>query len=258
MLESEKLQREDIADLFDFIYIDRSRIDSYYAQAFDGKLESSTTTTSEADANEREKSLGQGSKLFGIRNKTTSGTNLQQSQLVSPHDVAIVDALHYLDMHGFIKNDFESARSGDVIMVSGTLYFYDTTMLRQAKNLTEAFASILEDGKMKQGAATITAVLNAIDLPSVFMLDIDDRFTVGGIVNEAYLSESIPAHSMKYGDSGMENVHVLGIREMPFRKKSRRTQYIRSTHDYAKALRELVFGDDAHAVSPIAIFRKIR
>jgi hypothetical protein len=114
----EELEKQKVT-LYDFLYIDRERIKSFYAQLFSGlqtavqQVESSSLTdTGEIKIGPSFGSMGSG-----------TGKTLTESKLesIDPHDLVLQDVLKGLVDNEMIVKNLELAESGSLVLINGTV-----------------------------------------------------------------------------------------------------------------------------------------
>ena len=180
--------------LYDFLYRDSSRITSYYAQIFGGKL----TSLENTDTDSRTKDAGAKTDFGLLGGDLKSGKEISQSQTrtIDPHDLIATDVLVQLSSDNRLNSDVNNAPHGSLVWTSGTLLLIDKTMLELAAVVLESQAK--EAANKARSAAEKTAaraqqhiipMMRALVLPSGFLLRTPDGLDVVGTVKEDGMDE---------------------------------------------------------------------
>lgn len=254
---------EQPVELYDFLYRDPSRISSYYAQLFNGRLTGIEKNTSERSS----KDLGAGINAFQVVRgdvRRTDETTTQQRETIDPDDVIAVDVLARLKESGILREDIEGAPNSSLIMASGILLFIDRHMLEMAViGLDAALEQEKRKPKQQQNKEMLAIYplvkkfVASMVLPSAFMLETAAGKIVGTIKEDG-MEEPIPSYYFKHGTAGLSGVYVIGIKEQPSLTVSLpNTDLIGIGRSVAQALTTLMFPEDAIRITPIALFRKI-
>jgi hypothetical protein len=247
--------------LYDFLYRDSSRVASYYAQLFGGRLSSSERT----DQDRKNVDLGiKGSVLgFGGERVVRQETQTSSKEVVDPHDLIITDVLAKLKDRW--NNDPLSATHGSLVLARGTVTFIDRTMLQMAVSAMEqgVEAEKKKPGKQRDqavisGFAAIKSFMQNIPLPSAFSLRTEGQLNVAGTLKDAGMEEPISAHYFKHGMAGLSDVYLVGIKEMPTPSTfTHASPFLLGASQAAEALSVMLFPSDAIRVTPLAMFRQI-
>lgn len=118
--------------LFDFIYLDKDRIGSYYAQLFDDGVLTSikrTASSQETSAN----SLGVGAPKLLIGGELKSGEAVGRG-IESQFDTAWtipIEVINELDRLNFITRDLPSATLGQIVLFGGRIQIIDLRMVQE-------------------------------------------------------------------------------------------------------------------------------
>lgn len=249
-------REEQTATLYDFLYKDTSRLASYYAQVFGGKLASSER--SDTVRNQEAKGGKLGVLPFisgeaGSSKETLSGFK----STIDPHDLIAVDLLSALIKAGRIREDVVAAGHGSLILAQGTIAFIDRHMIQMMSSALGAICSFPTPEPIT-GLEAIVALMKSIDLPSGFLLKDKNGLQIAGTIKESGMEEPIPTYYFKHGDSGLSDVFLIGIKEIAVAANlSTNTAMFQATAQASQALRDMVFSPDAIRVTPIAIFRKL-
>ena len=249
--------------LYDFLYRDSSRITSYYAQIFGGKL----TSLENTDTDRKTKDRGGKLDLEVLGGDLRSGKEISQSQtrIIDPHDLIATDVLVQLSSDNRLNVDVNNAPHGSLVLTSGTLILIDKTMLELAAVVLEAQAKEAVNnarGAAEKAAARaqqqIVPMIRSITLPSGFLLRTPDGLDIVGTVKEDGMEEPISTYYFKHGLAGLASVYIMGIKEEPSYSVSLPPEKIIGMGQvFAKALQEIMFPEAAITVTPIALFREI-
>lgn len=119
-----------IDSLFDFLYVDRSRLTAFAAQLFNqGVLQS--TKTKDSTVGKAGGSLDVGApKILGINFAGSSETLSEIEQQFDASWSLPLNVLDSLDERGYIKPEITRARLGEVFVIEGALRFVDYRLLR--------------------------------------------------------------------------------------------------------------------------------
>lgn len=249
--------------LYDFLYKDSDRINSYYAQIFHGRLSSVEQTDAERRSFDRGGRAGLPVASGDL--KFVSEVQTSSKSVLDPHDMATTDILAYLRAANHLSSDLPAAAHGSLVLVQGTLVFVDRSILELA---IASLDVLIQDEARKPKAQQdrskinslrmITKVLPNIAIPSAFLLQLDDGQQVAGTIKDAGMQEPISTYYFKYGTSGIADVLLIGIKEVPSRPPALpNTQLIGAGQQAAQALSDMLFPPTAIRVTPIALFRKL-
>lgn len=247
--------------LYDFLYRDSSRVASYYAQLFGGRLSSSERV----DQDRKNVDLVGKAVVFGVGGERTSRQETQTSskEVRDPHDIIITDVLSKLKERW--RDDPVAAPHGAILIVKGTMTFIDRTMIQLA---TSALGAVT-DAEMRKpaeqrnqgaidGISAIKRFMELVPLPSAFALRTESQVYVVGTLKDLGMEEPISAHYFKHGNAGLSGVYLVGIKEVPTPSSGMQSAPLLSaTNQAAEALSGLLFPPDAVRVTPLAMFRQI-
>lgn len=117
--------------LFDFLYVDRSRIASYYAQLFDDGIHTATKTVSSTNTSTSDKTTIGFPKILGAE---FSGADATQSAVERQYDAAWhlpLNLLKELNERGYVEPDITAARLGQIVHFKGKLQVIDLRMVQR-------------------------------------------------------------------------------------------------------------------------------
>ncbi|MCA8105760.1 hypothetical protein SB394_21580 [Burkholderia sp. BCCIQ04A] len=118
--------------LFDFIYLDRNKLGSYYAQLFDdGVLSSVKRTASTQDLSARSLGVGAPKLLLGgeARSSETASNGIE-TQFDASWTIPI-EVINELDSRGFIAKNISTAQLGQLVLLRGRLQIIDLRMVQE-------------------------------------------------------------------------------------------------------------------------------
>ncbi len=251
------------AELYDFLYRDSSRITSYYAQIFGGRLSSLEETDSERSASD---SGVKGSvHVLSADQRTSSQIESGSKRTIDPHDLITTDVLSSLRDGGRLNSDLAGAPHGSLLIAKGTLLFVDKVLAELANVAIEAnIRQMQNQSHSKQNKVAIAQqknvqmFLSRIEIPSTFLLRTDGGKLVAGIIKDTGMEEPISTYYFKHGTAGLSDVYVICIKEVPSSSFSLpNTQLIGVAQAMAQALTVLLFPPDAIRVTPVAVFRRL-
>ncbi len=245
--------------LYDFLYIDKNRIDAFYAQIFEGLLkqvEKNTATTH----NESEK-VEAGIKPFV--NGTLSGYKAIQeakNETIDPEQLVIIDTLSTLAKNA---RGVDQAAQGDIVKTKGNLHIATNNMLKMFIDVGDMFQSEqpkMSKKELKQIRQLIKSFLDHINIDSIMLLKNNTETIVASLKREC-LQEDPDTFQLKYGSDGLDNVFVIGFFES--KSKEQETTYhpsddfISSSKQFAEGIKNLFFPPNSTIVTPIAIYKEI-
>jgi hypothetical protein len=251
---------EPVAQLFDFLYRDPRRIESLYAQFFEGLFMSLQKKSAVTYGDQKSAKLSAAVAEGGLG--VTRGTLEEKSEMFQPHDNVLLDLLSRLETEGWIEGDYEAATPGRFVLATGTIFFADRYLLSVAEMGLEL---AMRDAKAKGGAAKadvrtyemIRKLLPKMSLASSFYLRTESGRIVTGTIKEEGLDEPISAYYFKHGAGGIANVRVLGIKEEVGNSGDSwgSAPFFEGMRQAVGALRDMFFPPDDIRVTPIAVFR---
>lgn len=128
-----------IESIFDIIYLDRPRVESYFAQLFpEGTLTAIKSSISEGDNSRQDIHLS-----LGVVKGQMQDSMIASKTLERQYDAAWtlpITLANRLDEQGFLYRDLETAPLGQLILLSGGLQIVDIRML---KDMWEPLARFL-------------------------------------------------------------------------------------------------------------------
>lgn len=251
------------AELYDFLYRDYSRLSSYYAQIFRGKLasleETYTDKESEIKAAQVSVAVAKGDLEHSAEISTTS------KRVIDPHDVVTADVLTFLRESGRISKDVAGAAHGELIVAHGTLLLADRYMLKLADvafealiNEEQAKTKRLRDQNQVNMLKLIRRFMSDLPLPSAFNLATDAGLQINGAIKEDGMEDLISGYYFKYGEFGLQDVSLVGIKETTdFTPVVPNTPLFQTASMAVKNLSEVLFATSSIRVTPLVFFRKL-
>ena len=251
-------QKEQKALLSDFLYIDRERIASFYAQIFGGDLLSIEKEIS--DIQKKGSGISGGiPQIVDAKAESINQVEEAKKEIINPHDVKVRDV---------ITKFLELAETGrtPIRIYEGSLIFMDNHLIKiMTKTLSVAgkFPTLLNlqmNKKEKQEFQEIIKIMNdffgTIPLLPAFFLKTNNEEIVGTI-KEEFLSEPISSFYLKHGGKWLKDVLVIGIEENTTEEELPETHLYGALKELLPAMSSMVFPPDSIKVVPIAIFRRV-
>jgi len=247
------------AALYDFLYRDSSRIASYYAQLFSGRLTSLEELDTVKESSEKRGEAGLHVVKGGV--SKVADETLSQKRIIDPHDVITTDVLSYLVEHRMMNEDVGSAEQGALFIAQGSLIFCDKFMLETAMMAVEAAfpkPKTQEERNSVIGVKWMKQLLARVTFPSAFMLRTQEGALVGGIIKDEGMEEPISTYYFRHGMSGLPGVYMIGIKEVSSETfQLPDTQFIGAAQTGAQFLSNMVFPPDSLKATPLAFFRRL-
>jgi len=257
----EQIEQQDV--LYDFLYRDSNRIASYYSQIFRGHLSSMEKSTSERRNTDVTGKVDL--HIVSADRKVTSETLEGDKRVFDPHDLIATDVLSFLVSNDHVLDDVVNAPHGALVIVKGTVVFIDRLIAEVA---VIAFDNMINSQPQKpktqeekttlQGLKMLKNALQKISLPSAFILQTSEGIQVVGTIKEAGMEEAISNYYFKHGTSGLADVYMAGVKEVPSESLTLPdSQLFGAGQQMAQALSNMLFPPDAIRITPIALFRKL-
>jgi len=249
--------------IYDFLYRDTSRIASYYAQVFGGRLTSFEKSEAERESGDRTGKLTV--PVLGLEGKLTKETGSGLKQVFDAHDMVAANVLAALSKAGRLNKDVEAAPHGALVLAQGSLIFLDKAMMDMAAMTFDVMLTA-ETKKPKHqrntemvNNLTITlSFLKAVTIPSAFLLRSTSGRLLCGTIKDDGMEEPISTYYFKHGTAGLSDVLLVGVKEIPSTTFAITGQQLfGAAQKAAAALSEMLFPKDAVRVTPIVLFRKV-
>lgn len=242
--------------VYDFVYINRPKIESLYAQIFSGLLTKTTNTTSNTTKDDSAKGVGY-SKTYGEKKTSSSVTDRLNSE-IDPHEIITIDTLSTLSSSA---KPIEEARNGDIIKINADMFLMDKAlfdiMMPNLSSFMMMDAPKSEHKHIKQMANTIRKFFESIRFDPTVFASMENGVAIGNI-KEDYLFESITSFHLKHGKDGLSNVYIIGIKEegvMSFHESEE--SLINGAMEISEIIKNLIVPEGAYVFTPIAIYREI-
>lgn len=252
-------QEEPRAALYDFLYRDSSRIASYYAQLFSGRLTSLEELESTRDASEK-RGEANIQLLKGGVSKSADDT-YSHKRVIDPHDVITTDVLAYLIEHNMISDNVEAAEQGSLFIANGSLVFCDRFMLETAVAAIEAAVAKPKTQEERQNVAGMKLLkqfISRVTFPSAYLLRTQAGEMIAGTIKDEGMEEPISTYYFRHGTSGLPGVYMIGIKELSSESfQLPTTQFIGAAQSSAQFLSNMVFPEESLKATPLALFRKL-
>ena len=256
-------QDEPAVVLYDFLYRDSGRITSYYAQIFGSHLSSTEETNAEHKGAEYSGKVDV--KVVSSDARSTSTVQRITKRVLVPHDVTTTDVLAFLTGKGRVNHDVVAAPHGALIIAQGTVVFVDSSMGELALSAFREIARAERSKtKAQQNASLIheqkvaLAMFEKVTFPSGFFLATEEGIQIVGVIKDDGMEETIPSYYFKHGTSGLTDVYVVGIKEIPTDNFALPDEGLIGVGQYAaQAMSNVLFPANAIRVTPIALFRAL-
>ena len=254
-----------MALIYDFIYVDRDRIASLYAQIFGGHL----LTVEKFAETTKENNISIAGKIPGVAEgefaELQKGLESVKST-IDPYEIRTIDVLSKLIKMG---------RSGNssIIIEEGHLRIFDDFVIELWNALLDSFSDLKEKLEKEEGKNAIVAFETFIKqsrkslnlaprpLPCTFLLKTNQNI-FGGTVKEKYLSEPVSTYYIKHGDKWLKNIILIGLKEeaetVPLGKEEKGMLALLS-ESWPKLMRPMdsLLPSKTISVVPLALMRRI-
>lgn len=247
--------------LYDFLYRDTYRLASCYAQLFRGVM---TSREGQRTVREAEENVFKGSlAAVAGEHKDTRDTSQIHKEVFDPHDLVTRDVLAGLSEQGRIHPDIEQAPNGALVVAKGSILFQDGSLLKMMGSAADLANSSNKPKNQQERSDQATLrvmakILNALNLPSFFVMQTDDGAQIVGTIKEDGMTEPILTHLYKHGPHGISGAAIVGIKEVGTSAPPLdATQLLGAGQNGAQIMSTLLFPPDAIRVTPLAIFREL-
>lgn len=259
--------------LFDFLYVDKVRVASWFAQLFnEGVLTGlkNSTVTSESSATRVEGGIAAIAKAGASLNGSLTE---QQEHSYSTEWSLPLTLLDTLDGRGFIHRDAQRATVGSMVLVSGEMQLTDVGMLQRIWD--PSIKIMLQEQKVThQNKASLAALKNQFagfgdairampPEPQVHLRD-DDGNAYWASLRPEHMIVNATTLALAHGPFVAGTWHALAV--LDARPSMHDTDSMRSINtgelgetmkEVLKLVRRLVGRDEvSSAITPIMIFRK--
>lgn len=250
--------------VIDFLYRDFSRIDSLFAQLFQGNLKeiAATSACANKQANVIEGSIP-GIVKGGYNGEETITDTI--SKKIDPHDQKILELLNILnisDKEELISND---NKNGCVMLLKGQFKFRDYKSLKEAMPIVSEVAPLFgffgqNKKEFDKLSKLITGMINIIPLGlELEFTTTQDEILIGNLKNECF-AESPNDLLRIYGNNLPGQWQVLGIVDiLKSSDSSNKGDSVRASLDgFAEMIKGLYTSTNIkYSIIPIVVFREL-
>lgn len=252
-------QEEQQVELYDFLYKDSNRFNSYYAQLFQGKLASLEEADHEKDSTE--KNLEGNLQVVKGGAKHTSEIQTSAKRIIDPHDVITTDVINNFFDNQYIHTNFTTAPNGALVMAKGTLSFVDKIMLNTLASAytmsVKANPDLLENPEAILGIQILQQMIAEDFLPSFYFLQTQDGHNIFGTVKDAGMEEPVTSYYFRHGNQGLGEVYVIGFKEVSADIDHNSFAIaLGDMQSFNSVLNQMFLPQKGIKVTPIALFRK--
>lgn len=271
---------QDIKSIFDFFYLDNSKIKSFYAQLNGlGALNSLKQTNQVGDIRKLEASVQlpavAGGKMGNDHSASTSSERSYDGLPTMPREM-----INRLDELGFIYRDLSPENLGSLVLLNGYLNVSDIEVMKNAiepsidfmcnnmPDKTEAHKRQKKamESSMKPLASFMKIIPFALSCNLFVPNESEDSLTqVWMSLAREDMPSTIHDINFKHGDKLAGKWHVLGVLDAIPNHLDENKKLLPNNDDldvFKKALSEMMnmFGrsSEAYGMTPIAIFRVLR
>jgi hypothetical protein len=252
------MNQDKTSALYDFLYVDKDKISSFYSQIFGGTIEK-IVTRNERSSNVTS-DLGVTSHLTASRSKQESGLTGSEV-LKTPHDTIINDVLFFLKENGYIESNPDNFVHNKLCLVSGELYFIDNSIIEMMIDNVSNFKDYIpKDDKFNlrqidSMAKTMKKMISHKPFQPTFVLT-NEFGDYCGTYKDNYLHEPLMSFFLKHGLRGLDQIHVVGLYEESVYHNNL-NDFLVGADAFASALGSLIFPPTRQIIYPLAIFRDI-
>lgn len=245
--------------LYDFVYKNESLINSYYAQLFDGLLKETEHTSRNGSSESESFTAGpriiaqgkmEGKRELGEENKSKS----------IPHDLLVIDTLVKLNEQA---KPIDEAQNSDLMVVEGDMFVLNKSIIDNIFAGAHSFLTGGFSGAPKQSSEEkkmmqfIKNFFQTMQFEPVVIIKTSSGYICGSIKDE-YLMENVSNFHIRFGQSGLKNVKVIGIRESDQGGDiDGEAGLFQGSQGVAQAVRDAIFPAPTILFTPIAIYRQI-
>jgi len=251
--------------LIDFLYRDISRIDSFFAQLFQGTIKEIAASSSSSNS----KSSQVEGNIQVVKGGTESEEIITNSleKHIDPHDQKILDILGALNIS--VHDSISNVNNGQIVLLKGSIVIRNYQTIKQAIPLLfkigpETFVGNKNrkeiQKEIKKNSKIIESILNLIPMGLELEIHTDKNETLSGILVPEYLSQNPNDLLRLYGNNMPGEWHVLGIVDsLNYSTKCNYSSDIKkSTDEFAEVIKSMFNEEESnYRITPILIYRKI-
>lgn len=246
--------------LVDFLYRDLSKIDSIFAQLYQGTIRE--VATSENISSSISKSVKFNAQIAaGNRSSENTEANTIHKR-IDPHDQRILDILNVLNLSPY-EDDFSNLANGQIVLIKGNLIIRDyqalSKIIPMLPEIMAFEANSKEKRKIKNEVKPIMEALKLIPFGLEIEIETGNDETIIGSLKREYLEENHNDLLRVYGNNIPGEWYVLGIASLlnSTEKQPTHTSEIRDSLDnFGQAIRSM-YTSGEYVISPILIFREL-
>lgn len=243
---------------YDLIYRDMERINSLYAQMFQGRITSIEENDTARDNTNHTARVGVPGT--GVETQLLAETQSTSRKTFDPHDTITTSLLLNLSSSGRICRDWQNAPPSSIVTVKGTLMLLPATVsILALKFYVENMPSQTSAQKAeKKSYQSIFSMLAENQIPSFYTIATDDSDIVCGVVRESGMLDPISSFFYNHA-GGLADVDVIGIKEhtVPVPAVLSSPVYT-GAQTMAGGLREMFLPDpNAQRITPLVIMRTV-
>jgi len=221
--------------VYDFLYVDVSRVNSFLAQ-FDphGLIQTIKETRSAGSTAENVVNESYGTDVKVVRAITDDAHKTSLSEAESgewaydPFWQNALSLLEYLDRHQFLQRRLTEARIGQIVLVKGQLSVFDLPWVKEIFSDTKALSDFqrvwLKGQSLTEKQRAVLHMLKLMPFP-IQALMTSENGQIWSVLNATSLQISAPNLFLKYGTSLSGEWAILGTLDaMPEEPKAEETK----------------------------------
>lgn len=258
--------------LFDFLYIDRDRINSYCAQLFDDGVLTSVKKIARHDNTKNAELTAQAvvAKLTAEGHETTSSGQERQFEAGWSNVISVIAELNG---KGFLSDDLEKSSVGSLVLLQGRIAVVDIGLAQQL--YTPAIQAHFVDVKIthankaqvekdKKTMAVLGGVLKALPPVVQMYLETANGNLIWTTINPSFLTINTNDIGLKYGSRVDGEWRVMGLIDAKPSNKSDRAVHVQN--EFLSGLNQVIEDIRTHVgrpgnawgMTPVAIYRTIK
>lgn len=259
----------DIKSIFDFLYLDNTKIKSFYAQLTglgaltNVKENDELSTVQNKDAGVSVLSVAS-AKIAHQEGMKRAGERLYDAIPTMPREM-----INKLDELGFIERELSEKTAGQLVLLQGKLSITDISSLKdliepafnfKVQELMKTKSSKMQQIRLKQEFQSVLDLVKVIPYALEATLHIGDD-TVWMTLNRDEMVGNPHDINLKHGNILFGDYYVLGVLDaIPNNKQAPMNHKLREfIGDFVdEFLAEIGRSPESYGITPIAIFRVIR